>query len=259
MAGMSPTGSAAQMEGMAGMPMASGNGLSAMVNGYSLKLVEATGPAEKPTDIRFTISSNGQPITAFDPEQTKLMHFYLIRSDLSGFQHLHPTMDAVGTWSVTAGAEPAGSYRIYVQFIPHVAAAAGALILSTPLTLGTTAAAETLLPAAGTTAEVDGYTVEVSGALKAGTESALKVTMSKAGKQVTDLQPYLATYAHITAIRAGNLAFAHIHPDGGAATGNGGPTLLVHADLPEPGSYRMFIQFQTNGILHTAALTILAS
>jgi len=29
-----------------------------------------------------------------------------------------------------------------------------------------------------------------------------------------------------------------------AATGSGGPTLTVHADLPEPGEYRTFIQFQ---------------
>ena len=36
-------------------------------------------------------------------------------------------------------------------------------------------------------------------------------------------------------------------------------TLTVTANLAESGPYRMFIQFQTAGTLHTAALTISAS
>ena len=75
---------------------------------------------------------------------------------------------------------------------------------------------------------------------------------------VTDLQPYLGTYAHVTAMHQGDLAFAHLHPEGTVSGDHGGPTLNVHAQLPAPGNWRLFIQFQTGGVLHTAPITITA-
>lgn len=85
---------------------------------------------------------------------------------------------------------------------------------------------------------------------------AFTVTISKGGTPVTDLQPYLATYAHLTAFHDGDMAFAHLHPQGEATGGNGGPTLTFQAMLPKAGDRRLFIQFQTGGTLHTAAITI---
>jgi hypothetical protein len=195
----------------------------------------------------------------FDPEQTKLMHFYLIRNDLTGFQHLHPTMNAAGTWSVTPSALTAGKYRVYTQFRPHADPNGAALVTSRPITVGGKAASAAALPAPSGRTAVDGYTVAVTGRPNAGTETPLQISISKNGKPVTDLQPYLDTYAHVTAIHAGDLAFAHLHPAGAAHGAHGGPTLTVHADLPMAGKYRMFIQFETGNHLHTAAITLSAS
>jgi hypothetical protein len=235
--------------------MPSGNGLTSTMNGYSLR-TSSTAAAGVPVDARFTITHAGRAVTAFDPEQTKLMHFYLLRSDLTGFQHLHPVMSPSGVWSVTTSPLAQGSYRIYVQFLPRAAASAGPLVLSRSLTVGNSSGSSTPLPAPSMMTTVDGYTVSLSGALKAGVDSKLTLRFTKAGRAVTDLQPYLDTYAHITAIRAGDMAFAHLHPDAGMVTGHGGPTLTAHADLPESGRFRMFIQFKTAGVLHTAALTV---
>lgn len=242
---------------MSGMPMSAGNGLAATVNGYILTLTSQpmTGMA---MPVTFTISKNGKTITAFDPEQTKLMHFYLIRSDLSGFQHLHPTMNATGTWSVTPTELTAGSYRIYTQFLPRADAAGGALLTSRPVTITGPAPPSATLPAPSTTASVDGYTLTLTGTPKAGVETPLQIAISKNRQPVTDLQPYLDTYAHVTAIRQGDLAFAHLHPNDTVNGDHGGPTLTVNADLPEAGTYRMFAQFQTAGSLHTAAITLTA-
>lgn len=240
------------------LPMPSGTGLSATANGYTLTVRDAP-MSGMGMPVTFTITKDGKAVTEFDPEQTKLMHFYLIRSDLSGFQHLHPTLDSDGTWSVTPVAVAAGNHRLYVQFLPH-AAAAGALVLSRQVNVaGPEATKSTAIAAAGTTARVDGYTVTVAGTPKAGTEVPLTLTVTRDDKPVTDLQPYLDTYAHVTAIHAGDLAFAHLHPSGTVNGDHGGPTLVVQADLAESGPYRMFIQFQTAGKLHTAALTVSAS
>jgi hypothetical protein len=55
-------------------------------------------PGDQPASWQFRIlGADGRPVTAFEPEQTKLMHFYLIRSDLTGFQHIHPSMSPGGT------------------------------------------------------------------------------------------------------------------------------------------------------------------
>jgi hypothetical protein len=241
--------------GMGGMPMSAGNGLAPTDNGYALTVTSQpmTGMA---MPVTFTITKSGTPVTAFDPEQTKLMHFYLIRSDLSGFQHLHPTMNSTGTWSVTPAALSPGSYRIYTQFLPHADNAAGALVLSRPVTIAGSSEPSSTLPAPSTIAIVDGYTLTLAGTPKAGAETPLQINISKAGQPVTDLQPYLDTYAHVTAIRQGDLAFAHLHPTDTVTGDHGGPTLTINADLPEAGNYRIFVQFQTAGTLHTAAITI---
>jgi hypothetical protein len=104
---------------------------------------------------------------------------------------------------------------------------------------------------------VDGYTLTLRGPLRAGGESSpLTVTASKNGQPVTDLQPYLDTYAHLTAFHDGDLAFAHIHPQGSVAGDHGGPTLIFDAMLPKQGNWRLFLQFQTGSVLHTAAVTV---
>jgi hypothetical protein len=87
----------------------------------------------------------------------------------------------------------------------------------------------------------------------AGMTHPLTVTIAKHGQPVTDLQPYLDTYAHLTAFHAADLAFAHHRLQD---TANRGPRLSFEAMLPEPGNWRLFLQFQTAGVLHTAAVTL---
>jgi hypothetical protein len=112
------------------------------------------------------------------------------------------------------------------------------------------------LPSAAGTAEVDGYTVSVRGALTAGMEHPLTVSVAKDGGPGTDLQPYLGASAHLTAFRQGDAAFAHLHPAAGTAGGHGGPDLPFHAQLPTAGNWRLFLQFRTAGTLHVTALTL---
>ncbi len=64
------------------------------------------------------------------------------------------------------------------------------------------------------------------------------------------------TYAHLTAFHQGDGAFAHLHPTTAVTGDQGGPTLAFHAELAKPGNWRLFLQFQTAGALHTAAVTV---
>ncbi|MET8626658.1 hypothetical protein ABZW30_23355 [Kitasatospora sp. NPDC004669] len=90
----------------------------------------------------------------------------------------------------------------------------------------------------------------------AGMAHQLTVAFAKDGQPVTDLQPYLDTYAHISAFHEGDQAFAHLHPETTVNGDHGGPNLTFHAELAKPGNWRVYLQFQTAGQLHTAALTL---
>lgn len=245
---------------MPGMDMSEsipGNGLLMAASGLSLKSATNRVPAGQPSTYRFQIvGSDGKAVTHFQVEQTKLLHFYLVRSDLTGFEHLHPTLGSDGTWTVEITPTVAGSYRVFTQFIGQPANQPIGLVLSQPLTVAGSSAPGASLPAPTSSTEVDGYTLTISGNLKAGTASPLIVSVMKDGQPVTDLQPYLDTYAHLTAFHAGDLGFAHLHPSGTVNGDHGGPTLQFDAQLMERGNYRLFLQFQTASVLHTAQVTL---
>ncbi len=59
---------------------------------------------------------------------------------------------------------------------------------------------------------------------------------------------YLGAKGHLVALREGDLAFLHVHPDANR--------LRFEATFPTPGRYRLFLQFKTtDGRVHTAAFT----
>ncbi len=258
--GSTPSSSAmSDHDGMSGMgPMAGGDGLTAESAGFRFAPTVTSMPAGQPVAFGFRIvDAGGKPVTTFEPDQTKLMHFYLVRSDLTGFQHVHPAMTDDGTWTAPLRPAEPGSYRAYSSFVTSDAAGkAVPLVLSEQITVPG-AAATTPLPAASRTAGADGYTLNLAGEqLMADMSHELTVTVSKDGQPVTDLQPYLDTYAHLTAFHERDLAFAHLHPHGTVNGDHGGPALTFEATLPESGNWRLFIQFQTGGVLHTAAVTV---
>jgi hypothetical protein len=248
-------------DGMASMPgmepVSAGNGLAAAKDGYKMVSSAATVPAGKASAYRFAITGpDGKPVTGFAVDQTKRMHFYAIRSDLTGFQHLHPTMAQDGTWSAPLATLQPGTWRLYASFVPDGGAGKGKdFVLSRTVKVSGMAMPDPLPKASGT-ATVDGYTVTVKGDPMAGMAHQLTATVTKDGKPVTDLQPYLDTYAHLTAFHQGDLAFAHLHPETEVDGDHGGPTLSFHAQFPQSGNWRMFLQFQTGGRLHTASLTL---
>jgi hypothetical protein len=227
-------------------------GLMVSEHGYTLTTV----PAAKSEFAFRIVGPNGRAVTAFDTKHDKWMHLIVVRRDLSGFRHVHPTMDADGTWRVASPMTGPGTYRAFADFTPTGAE---------PLTLGidTTVAGEATarpLPAPATSVTVDGYTVTLKGTMTAGGASRLDLTISRDGRPVTDLQPYLAAYGHLVALRQGDLAYLHVHPDGEPGDGKTtpGPTVTFYAEAPSAGIYRLYLDFQHHGVVHTAEFTVVA-
>ncbi|MFE3881254.1 hypothetical protein ACFXPX_43580 [Kitasatospora sp. NPDC059146] len=227
-------------------------GLQVSERGYTLSLDQPFVTAGSPTDLRFRIlGTDGEPVTAYQQQHEKELHLIVAPRDLSTFQHLHPVLAADGTWSAPTALPAAGEYRVFADFTP-----AGA---SEGLTLGADLHAAgdlrpARLPDTGRTATVDGYTVTLGGDLTPGRSSHLTLDVSKDGAPVTDLQPYLGAYGHLVALRAGDLAYLHVHPD----TTTPGPGIGFTTTAPSGGSYRLFLDFRHQGTVRTAAFTVTA-
>jgi hypothetical protein len=160
----------------------------------------------------------------------------------------------MGTWSTPLAVSTAGDYRVLADFIP--AGAESPVVLGTDLSVGG-AFDPRPLPQPAATSAVDGYDVTLSGDTAAEDDSHLTFTVTRAGQPVTDLQPYLGAFGHLVALRAGDLGYLHTHPAADArGDERGGPKISFATEFPSPGSYRLFMQFQAGGQVHTAAFTV---
>ncbi|HET9516264.1 MAG TPA: hypothetical protein VFO77_00910 [Actinoplanes sp.] len=233
-------------------------GLQVTEDGYRLAPVTPTLVAGAPSPFRFRIlGPDNTPVTRYVTNHDKDLHLIVVRRDLAGFQHVHPSLAADGTWSVPLAVAAPGQYRIFADFQP-----AGR---SSGLTLGIDVPAPgdyrpQALPAAARTAVVDDYTVTLDGELTPGTSSRLTASVSKDGAAVTDLQPYLGAYGHLVALRDGDLAYLHVHPDGSPGDGRtgAGPQVTFHAEVPSAGTYRLYLDFRHAGTVRTVAFTAVA-
>jgi hypothetical protein len=230
-------------------------GLMVSQAGYTLRLADPSVRLGRSVPVTFSILGPDGPVTDYDVEHEKQLHLIAVRRDFTGFQHVHPELAADGTWSTRLDLT-AGQWRVYADFKPTGA---------DPLTLGTDlAVAGDYRPAPPSgesrTSVVDGYKVTLTGDLEAGTDSRLTLSVSRDGEPVADLQPYLGAYGHLVALRSGDLAYLHVHPDGTPRDGTTepGPDVTFFAAVPSAGTYHLYLDFQHQGVVRTAAFTLAA-
>jgi hypothetical protein len=225
-------------------------GLAVAQAGYRLVLTDTVlEPGTQP--VTFTIEGpDGQPVTAFDVEHEKQLHLIVVRRDHAGFQHLHPVLDeATGTWRAEADLTP-GPWRVFADF---TATGGPALVLGADLLVP--GRLDAPAPAAEKRADVvDGYAVTVDGSLRPGQHAHLTLRVTKHGEPVTDLQPYLGAYGHLVALRGGDLAYLHVHPDGSPGDGEtkAGPEVEFEAEVPSAGRYHLYLDFRHDDVVRTA-------
>jgi hypothetical protein len=218
-------------------------GLSLAQDGLRLAATDTTLRPRRAARFEFKIvDSHGATVRAFDVEQDRRMHLIVVRRDLTGYQHLHPTRTGAGAWTTALRLPAAGAYRAFADF----RTGGRRLTLGVDL-LAPGAFAPRALPAPATTAHVDGYDV----ALRERGTSALRFTVRRRGAPVAGLQPYLGARGHLVVLRAGDLAYEHVHPLGGGAPGE----IAFESATTTPGSYRLFLQFRHGGRVHTVGFT----
>jgi hypothetical protein len=232
-----------ETEGHGGEAAQPVRGLAVSDRGLTLQLARTRFQRDTRSDLAFRIvDRRGRTVRDFDIEHTKRMHVIVVRRDMTGFQHLHPTQAADGTWSVPVALRDAGSYRVFADF----SANGTAHTLADDLTVDGEVRSRDL-PAPVGSVDVDGLRVTLGkGASRAGAESELAFAVTRNGKPV-QVEEYLGARGHLVALRQGDLAFLHVHPDE--------DSLKFMATFPTAGAYRLFLQFKVDGRVHTAAFT----
>ncbi|HET6989555.1 MAG TPA: hypothetical protein VFI00_23200 [Kribbella sp.] len=256
-----PAPAPAHNEEMGGMEQAGHDsdgqlpGLAVTDSGYTFTPATTSFRSGTKTQLRFTIQGpDGKAVTQYTKTHEKDLHLIVVRRDLSGFHHVHPTMDTTGVWSIPFTFTTGGTWRLYADFQP-----AG---VDKKLTLGTdvnVSGSFTPVPLAkpASADSFQGYDVTLEGSPVAGHEAELTFHVSRGGKPVTDLQPYLGAFGHLVSLRSGDLAYLHNHPAQHAEPGTtGGPSVTFGTTFPTVGTYRLYLDFQHAGTVHTAEFTV---
>ncbi|MCX4469887.1 hypothetical protein C5N14_01600 [Micromonospora sp. MW-13] len=229
-------------------------GLAVGSGGWTLAPLSTAFAAGRPGEFRFQVRDvQGRPVTRFAVVHDKPMHLIVVRRDLSGYQHLHPTMAADGTWSVPLTLPQAGAWRAYADFT-LVTDDGGQSVRTLGVDLSVPGDyAPRPLPAPTRTATVDGFTVSWSGEPRIGATRPLRFAV-RAGDVTPTLERYLGAYGHLVALREGDLGYLHVHPEPGPAPDG----VTFQLTVPGPGRYRLYFDFQVAGEVRTAEFTLTA-
>ncbi len=231
-----------EMDGME-MPAAGATppGLAVAQDGYRF-VAEATNLASGPAvPFRFRLEGPDGPVQRYEQLHERELHLIVVRRDLTGFQHVHPTRAADGTWAIDLDLRGGGTWRAFADFAPT----GGPAQLTLGLDLQVAGAFEP--GSAPTAAKAPDPSLDVR--IDRGGDD-VEITVRRDG-EVIQPEPYLGARGHLVALRAGDLAYLHVHPlEGGA------PAVRFMAHLPTVGPYSLFFDYQVGGVVHTATTSI---
>jgi hypothetical protein len=228
---------------------AAAGGLSLSAGGLTLVPASTRFQSGRKQKLSFTITgAGGAPVTTYAIVHDKPLHLIVIRRDLTGYQHLHPTMAPDGTWSIDLTLAAPGSYRAIADFTAIVGGQQVAATLGTDLTVAGNYL-PLALPAPVRQVTTQNFTVSYEGTPSTASTQPILMTVTAPDGKPAGLQPYLGAFGHLVMVRDGDLGYVHIHPEAQLADGK----VKFWLAAPGPGTYRMFFDFQVAGAVHTAA------
>ena len=231
--------------------LAVGDGTRVSEVGYSLADLQVRERPDGIGELRFRIDDHrGEPVTDYVEELTKELHLYVVNDGLTVFRHLHPTRDEDGTWTAPFDVPDAGGYRVVTEFVAVDEGGNGDhVVLGRPLALppgdpGDTAAKDRAV------------SVSVSEAPTTGPNGELRLVVRDAEGRPVELGTYLGADSHVTGFHRETGAMVHLHPLAAPEVTEAGSELTFHAEIDDPGDYRLFAQVRVDGFLHTVPVEL---
>ena len=227
--------------------------------------------AGQPLKLRFSIfhPKTGAQVKQFNVMHEKLFHLFVISHDFSHFEHLHPTLQPDGSFTLETALPQAGLYHIFCDIFPVGGVAQ--VVHQNLVTAGFKGDAATLqaqlTPDQRLRRTIDGIHLELDFAPQAplAGQSALlryRLTDTSTGQPLTDLQPYLGAWGHTLILSEDAADYLHSHPletqptKLAPASTSSPATLYFETFFPRPGNYRIWSQFQRNQKLVTVSFNV---
>lgn len=222
--------------------------------------------AGKAATLSFTpkVKGNESEMVPLDVQHDKKMHLIIVSKDLSHFDHIHPEFNSDGSYTIkvlpngtdyTSGQfagetrfDKGGDYVLFADYLPtgatHQLERIEVNVAGSPYNARKFADAKT-------TTTVDGYELslhpEGGKFLSQGTMH-ISVIVKKDGKEIPadQFENYLAAKAHVVMVSEDTKDYLHVHPE--VVDGR----LDLHTEFGKTGIFRSWLQFQTDGKVHTA-------
>jgi hypothetical protein len=194
-----------------------------------------------------------QDPVGLDIEHEKKIHLIIVSEDLSYFDHIHPEYTADGSYQVMTTFPHGGSYKVFADYKPT---GGNHMVDKFDLKVeGNAGSSKTyhqdeLVADAG-----DGFKVmlnPVGGKFLSDVPMHMVGEIKLNGKEVdpSTLENYLGAKAHMVVISLNDKEYLHVHP------GVQGGKFDLHTSFENPGIYKGWIQFQSNGKVYTSSFVM---
>lgn len=226
--------------------------------------------AGKAALLSFTPSIKGKEseMVPLDIQHDKKLHLIVVSKDLSYFDHIHPEFQASGSYDIkvlTKGEnftngkfhnetkfDQGGDYVLFADYVPS---GANHQLERIELNVAGTPYKAQKYTTAKTVSMTNGYEVSLvpeGGKFFSEGTSHISGIIKKDGKEIPadQFEDYLAAKAHVVVISEDSQNYLHVHPE--VVDGR----LDLHTTFGKAGIFRGWLQFQTNGQVHTADFVI---
>jgi hypothetical protein len=236
----------------------------------------ASVKAGEPVTVSFTVDlPSGKPLAQYrtGPGPHTGVHLIIVRDDLAYIIHQHPPIGPNGLLRQIVTFPAPGPYRVLVDMYPNIPGGQPNFQLFQTITVAGTYHPRPLPPFKADQV-IDGYHIDMQGHPKVHAIQAQFVNVNVTdphGRKVSFV-PWFGALAHAIFFHEGSLDYFHTHicapnaPNCGSLPGvaatriSGRSTapgkLTIGILLPEPGTWRLFLQMKLGGRIVTAPYTL---
>jgi hypothetical protein len=196
-----------------------------------------------------------RPVRNFEIVHERLYHIFLVSHDLSFFLHTHPEREGNEDFHLDVRFPKPGMYRILSDFYPS--GGTPQLITNTVMVPGTGFSLKpvTIQPDVSSKQTENSHVELIT--VPAHVIAEQKVALSFRVSPNQNMELYLGTWAHMLAASSDLIDMIHNHPMGAVDS-----KIPSYKDIqfsmvfPRPGIYRVWVQFQRQGVVNTVAFNV---
>jgi hypothetical protein len=214
---------------------------------YHLDLTATPWPPkpQQKVHLKFDVHDpwKNNPVKKYNLVHEKLFHAFIVSRDLQFFLHDHPTWENDSFHYDVVFPKP-GMYRILGDFYPE---GATPQLVSNTIFVAGAEPPKVVLRRDYSAKNAENLRIEFStepAQPTAGTEIKLRFRLNTS----VGLEKYLGVWGHMLAASDDLVDMMHTHP----YLADGGPELEFHLVFSRPRIYRVWVQFQREGVVNTA-------